>query len=88
MVLEQHEEHKAWKNLTEKEISCMIERIFLYTIQVHEKMGIFPHLCLLSHSCDPNIEIFNVQDKALLKAKRPIKKGEEICTSYVLIQVN
>lgn len=45
-------------------------------------IGFDPFICTANHSCDPNaILIFN-QPRAVLRALKPIKKGEEIFMHY------
>ncbi|CAK3911680.1 SET domain and MYND-type zinc finger 6 [Lecanosticta acicola] len=46
-------------------------------------VGFDPIICSANHSCDPNaVAIFN-QPKQLLRASKPIKKGDEIFMKYV-----
>lgn len=62
----------------------IVQRMFMYAIKVRlHQAGLFPHLCLLSHSCDPNTWQFYIEDKVLVKANRFIKEGEDISISYV-----
>lgn len=44
--------------------------------------GIFPTLCLLNHSCDPNCAISLDSSESGLVALRRIGKGEELTVSY------
>lgn len=46
-------------------------------------IGFDPVLCSANHSCDPNVDqIFN-QPETILRAVKPIKKGDEIFTRYI-----
>ena len=46
-------------------------------------VGFDPIICSANHSCEPNaVAVFN-QPKQLLRAIKPIKKGEEISMKYV-----
>ena len=42
----------------------------------------FPHLCLASHSCIPSCEHWLLGTTAMVRAKRRIKKGEEVTIRY------
>ncbi|SMR49413.1 unnamed protein product [Zymoseptoria tritici ST99CH_3D1] len=46
-------------------------------------IGFDPVLCSANHSCDPNTAAIFNQPRQLLRALRPIKKGEEITMKYV-----
>ncbi|KAK4495782.1 hypothetical protein PRZ48_013050 [Zasmidium cellare] len=89
----------AWKYSGEPSIgdmdSEMIAKAFFYnvmsnTIQLSSALddtslgvGFDPILCSANHSCDPNsVVVFN-QPKLVLRAIKPIKKGEEIFMKYV-----
>ncbi|KAI6861725.1 SET domain-containing protein [Hortaea werneckii] len=45
-------------------------------------IGFDPILCTANHSCDPNVFLVFNCPRTLLRAKRPIAKGEEIFKSY------
>ena len=53
-------------------------------------VGMFPNLALLNHSCSPNVLYYGVQPagssmyaSVRVKVCRPVKKGEELCISYI-----
>lgn len=46
-------------------------------------VGFDPILCSANHSCDPNAVVVFNQPKLVLRAIKPIKKGEEIFMKYV-----
>lgn len=46
-------------------------------------IGFDPILCSANHSCDPNVVTMFNQPRQLLRALKPIKKGEEITMKYV-----
>lgn len=46
-------------------------------------IGFDPILCSANHSCDPNVATMFNQPRQLLRALKPIKKGEEIYMKYV-----
>lgn len=72
-----------WKNLTNEEIDNFLDKVQRYSFQVNENAGVFPSLGLFNHSCDPNTSLWTANDMAMMLAQRDIKKGEEICISYV-----
>jgi SET and MYND domain-containing protein len=89
----------AWKYAGEPQIGDMdsnaISKGFFFnimsnTIQLHSplddmKLGIAfdPIICSANHSCEPNTVVVFNQPRILLRAIRPIKKGDEIFMKYV-----
>ncbi|KAI1873157.1 uncharacterized protein JN550_003410 [Neoarthrinium moseri] len=49
----------------------------------HLGIGFDPMICSANHSCDPNVVLVFNQPVALLRATRPIKKGEEMFMKYI-----
>ncbi|KAH3753747.1 hypothetical protein DPMN_188396 [Dreissena polymorpha] len=45
--------------------------------------GMFPLHACLNHSCDNNVEVLDGHPGVSVKARRQIKKGEELCTTYI-----
>jgi hypothetical protein len=46
-------------------------------------IGFDPLICSANHSCEPNVNMVFNQPATLLRAIKPIKKGEEIFMKYV-----
>lgn len=46
-------------------------------------IGFDPVLCSANHSCDPNAVVVFNQPKLVLRAIKPMKKGDEIFMKYV-----
>ncbi|KAI0480962.1 hypothetical protein GGR56DRAFT_298060 [Xylariaceae sp. FL0804] len=44
--------------------------------------GFDPLICAANHSCEPNVALVFNQPRTLLRALRPIKRGEEITVQY------
>lgn len=74
---------KQWKNFTPEEIDSFFDKVKCYTYKVNDQPGLFPHMCLFNHSCDPNTVLWTLNDMALMLAQRDIKEGEEIFISYI-----
>lgn len=49
----------------------------------HFGKGFDPMLCSANHSCDPNVEQLFNQPETILRAIKPIKKGEEVFMRYI-----
>ena len=45
--------------------------------------GMFPLHACINHSCDNNVEVLDGHPGVLVRAKRPIKRGEELFTTYI-----
>jgi hypothetical protein len=45
--------------------------------------GIYPQLCMINHSCDPNANITFINTRGVLKTNRKIQKGDQIYVSYL-----
>ncbi|KAF5303889.1 hypothetical protein FQR65_LT08083 [Abscondita terminalis] len=50
--------------------------------------GIYPTLALFNHSCDPSIIRYNIGTEMIVKAIKPIKKGDVIYENYGPIYTN
>ncbi|KAK4871558.1 hypothetical protein RN001_015682 [Aquatica leii] len=50
--------------------------------------GIYPTLAFFNHSCDPSIVRYNIGTEMIVKAIKPIKKGEIIYENYGPIYTN
>ena len=74
---------KQWKSFTTEEIDSFFDKVKCYTYKVNDQPGLFPHLCLFNHSCNPNTCLWTINDMALMVAQRDIKQGEEIFISYI-----
>ncbi|KAF3012590.1 hypothetical protein E8E14_005742 [Neopestalotiopsis sp. 37M] len=46
-------------------------------------IGFDPLICTSNHSCDPNVNLVFNQPSTVLRALKPIKKGEEIFMKYI-----
>ncbi|ETS86443.1 hypothetical protein PFICI_00271 [Pestalotiopsis fici W106-1] len=49
----------------------------------HLGIGFDPLICTSNHSCDPNVNLVFNQPTTVLRALKPIKKGEEILMKYI-----
>lgn len=55
-----------------------------YSLEKFAK-GMYPFGCYLNHSCVPNVFCFFVDSRLICKVIRPIKKGEQLFRSYMLV---
>ena len=55
-----------------------------------ERVGyvVMPLISMMNHSCDPNVKSFSYLNIKAVKVIRPIKRGEEILTSYGYLYVD
>jgi len=53
-----------------------------------EATALFPAICMINHSCTPNVEIAYTQGNytASIVATRDIEEGEEVCHCYVSLE--
>ncbi|KAH6648314.1 hypothetical protein BKA67DRAFT_360157 [Truncatella angustata] len=49
----------------------------------HLGVGFDPLICSANHSCEPNVNLVFNQPSAVMRALKPIKKGDEIFMKYV-----
>ena len=47
-------------------------------------VGLYPKCSMLNHSCFPNAIFVSDSGRQLIITTKPIKKGEEICVTYIL----
>ncbi|KAI0163565.1 hypothetical protein BJ166DRAFT_296559 [Pestalotiopsis sp. NC0098] len=89
----------AWKYVGEPSLpgadAQNISKAFLFNIlsnkfalsspldDVQLGIGFDPLICTANHSCDPNVDLVFNQPTTVLRALRPIKKGEEIFMKYI-----
>ncbi|KAI0137104.1 hypothetical protein BJ170DRAFT_44026 [Xylariales sp. AK1849] len=91
--------HAAWKYAGEPKLgksdSQTVARAFLFNIMCNKfglsspfddtylGIGFDPLICSANHSCGPNVALVFNQPAVLLRALKPIKKGEEIFLKYI-----
>ena len=63
-------------------IKDMYGTMCTYPIRSDDGIGLYPHVSFVNHSCDPNCTVVNFGKSIGIKAKRDIKKGEEITYAY------
>ncbi|KAI0018971.1 hypothetical protein F4780DRAFT_793779 [Xylariomycetidae sp. FL0641] len=63
-------------------VTCNTYRISSPLDDAELGTGFDPIICSANHSCDPNVVLVCNQPRMLLRALRPIKKGDEIFLKY------